>query len=62
MERMGVNNEGTTQGPLLRVSPIFGHWEQDAQEREEGGGRSLHRTAVLKSGLLPHLSLTSCKL
>ena len=59
---MGVNNEGPHRVPSLKkVTPIFGHWEQDAQEREEGGGRSLHRTAVLESGLLPHLSLTSCK-
>ena len=49
---MGVNDEGPHRVPSLRVTPIFGHWEQDAQEREGGGGKSLHRTAVLESDLL----------
>lgn len=35
----------------MRVTLIFGPWEQDTQERREGGGKRLTSTALLDSDL-----------
>lgn len=46
-----VKNEGPHRGPSLRVTPMFGPQDQEAQDRGGGEGKRPNSRAVLESGL-----------